>query len=77
MDYNKKYELAVSFDEEKRIQYIKRFMEMSKGRMEKDPQSVIKVIASSSGADKRLYLAFLLLVFLVWLSKSKYHDNQL
>ena len=45
-------------------------METSKGRMEKDPQSVVKVVVNSSGGDKRLYLAFVLLMFLFWLSKS-------
>jgi hypothetical protein len=45
-------------------------MEMSKGRMEKDPQSVVKVVVSSNGGDKRLYVAFVVLMFLLWLSKS-------
>lgn len=52
-------------------------MENSKGKMEKDPQSVVKVITSSSSADKRIYVAFLIVMFLLWLSKDKYGDPSL
>jgi hypothetical protein len=44
-------------------------MEMSKGRMEKDPQSVVKVKTSRGSGDKRIYVAFLVLMFFLWLSK--------
>lgn len=71
MDNKLKYELAVNFDEDRRLQQIRKFIEQRKLQIEREPSSIVRIVHSQSSTDKRLLLIVLVLMLVFWISRQK------
>jgi hypothetical protein len=70
MDNEGKYSLAISFDEERRLQTVKQFIKSNEAKFSRNPSSMIKLIGRDS-TDKRVVILVMLLVLMLWMSKER------
>jgi dihydroorotase len=66
MDNKIKYELATSFDEERRIQHIQKFVSSNATKWKKNPTALVKVSASNH-SDRWIWTGLALVFFFLWL----------
>ena len=66
-----KYKLAISFDEERRIQQIKKHLSNNARKIERDPTCLV-TMESGGLIDKKIGFMLMMVIMLLWVTRNDF-----